>query len=306
MTLEELLLASENLSEADKLKLVQSLGENISEPEEIEVEISDEMQEKQPENNSIDHTSKSQANEINQPLSQSFNTGEFELQDSLKNTRFSNIDIPVDKKLQPSLVGFHTHALITTVVLDCVWMVLEVGTGGLINIIVFVIFGITSYVVFTKQRLLGDSQSIALTKAVFLGIVAGLPFSFTGLFIFGLFGFLNKVLPATENFAVKLPTVETYDLGSFMSEFRQLETLLSQSVAAIDPKSVNKEISKNIAFVEEKGLISEELLALLDETRRIRNNLVHGSATMPPKIFTKNDLQILKQCKIAAEKALKR
>jgi hypothetical protein len=304
VTLEELLLASEHLSEVDKLKLIQSLKGNLGEDEskETEVDLFSEIQEQQPGNDSIDSSSNDQPKE----LSQSLNSGEFNAQGLLSDTEVANQYSSTEKIAQPSLLGFHTHGLIATVLLDCLWMVLEVGTGGFINLLVFVIFGITSYIVFTKQRLLGDSRSIALTKAIFLGVIAGFPTSFTGLFLFGFLKVLSNVIPTTEKFSVKLATAETVGLGEFMSEFKQLETLFAQSVGAVDPKAVHDKFAKNVEFMGEKELISGDLLVLLKAVGKIRNNVVHGSDTTSPRTFTNNDLQILRQCKIAAEKALKR
>ena len=297
MTLEELLLASGNLSEADKLKLIQSLAGNLSKSEENASNIPDKTKETQPKENLADD---SLNNEITE-AGNNFNVEEFKSKDFVINTDRSNLYTDAEKPVYPTLVGFHRDSLIITVVLDCVWMVLEIGTAGLINLLVFIIFGITSYVVFTKQRLLGDSQSTALAKAVFLGIVAGLPFSFTGLFVFGLFGVLNKVIPRTENFAVKLPTSEVYNRGSFISEFTQIEELITKSVAAIDPKKVSDKLAENIEFIETRGIISRESSELFKAARDIRNDIAHKSS----KIVTSNDLQILRQFKIAAEKALK-
>ena len=81
MTLEELLLASGNLPEVDKLKLIQSLKGNLGEGESQETEFNtfSEIQEEQSGNNSIGHSSKDQAGE----LSLSVNSGEFTAQDSL-------------------------------------------------------------------------------------------------------------------------------------------------------------------------------------------------------------------------------
>jgi hypothetical protein len=298
MTLEELLLASGNLCEADKLKLIQNLAGNLGKSEEYLSNTPVKVQEKQSQENLIDDSLKNEMTETGN----NFNSEEFKVQDFVVNTDRSNLYTDKEKPVQPSLVGFHRDSLITTVVLDCVWMILELGTAGLINFFVFIIFGLTSYIVFTKQRLLGDSQSTALAKSIFLGIVAGLPFSFTGLFIFGLFGVLNKVIPATENFAVKLPTSEIYNRGSFISEFTGIEELFAKSVAAIDPKKVSDKLAENIKFIEERGFISRESSELFNKARDIRNEIAHSSS----KIVTSNDLQILRQFKIVAEKALEK
>ena len=91
-----------------------------------------------------------------------------------------------------------------------------------------------------------------------------------------------------------------------MGEFKQLETLVAQSVAAIDPNAVEKDLWKNTKFIQKQGAISKDLFVLLNATRKIRNSVVHGSADASPTTFTANDLQLLRKCKMEAEKVLRR
>ena len=82
------------------------------------------------------------------------------------------------RKVPPSWLGFHRDGLITTLILDSLWMFIEVSAAAsivgipAIPFIAFVLFGLTSYIVFSKQRILGNSYVEAGCRAVFLGFIA--------------------------------------------------------------------------------------------------------------------------------------
>ena len=104
-------------------------------------------------------------------------------------------------KAPPSWLGFHRDGLIATLIFDSLWMLIEffavVSVVGLpaIPIIAFVLFGLTSYIVFSKQRILGNGDVEALCRAVFLGFIAGVPIPLFYTAGFTIFGVLHKILP---------------------------------------------------------------------------------------------------------------
>ena len=100
----------------------------------------------------------------------------------------------------PSWLGFHRDGLIVTLALDCLWMVLEVAaTATVVGIpavpfIAFMLFGVSAWIVFSKQRQLGDSYIQATWKSIVLGAIAGVPYSIFGGIVFGILGLLRALL----------------------------------------------------------------------------------------------------------------
>jgi hypothetical protein len=212
------------------------------------------------------------------------------------------------EQMPPSWLGFHRGALISVLLLDCLWMFIEVATGASIvgipalPFIAFILFGLSFFIVFSKQRILGDSYFNATWKSFFMGVIAGLPFPVFYTLIFMVFAGANKILPKTKGIGVKLPSLDHQNLGKFTSEFKELETLLKQAAEQIDIQQSNENVFENIKFLRNKGIISEELTKSLHNIRKFRNNITHTSSTAP----TIKDLRLLKRCKEEVEIIFKR
>jgi hypothetical protein len=202
-------------------------------------------------------------------------------------------------KIPPSWLGFHRDGLIAVLLLDCLWMLIEGGAVisiigiSVIPLIVFAIFGLSSYIVFSKQRILGDRPTPAMVKAVFLGIIAAVPFPVFYTILFVGFGVLHKLLPQAHRVAEKLPVFEHENLGRFASDFKEIEEYLKQAVQKVDRAQVSSNVSENINFLKQKEMMPEDLFNSLDEIRKIRNRLIHEDLNIPNTLH----LDLLKKCK---------
>jgi hypothetical protein len=213
--------------------------------------------------------------------------------------KFTNMSESENRKVHPSWLGFHRDGLIAVLILDCLWMFIEGGAVisivGIpaIPLIVFAIFGLSSYIVFSKQRILGDRPTPAMVKAVLLGVIAAVPFPVFYTILFVGFGVLHKLLPQAHRAAEKLPVFEHENLGKFASDFKEIEELLKQAVQKVDSSQISSKVSQNIDFLIQKGMMPQDLTESLDEIRKIRNRLIHEDLDIPKSIH----LELLKKCK---------
>jgi hypothetical protein len=212
------------------------------------------------------------------------------------------------RKVPPSWLGFHRDGLIATLILDSLWMFIEVSAAAsivgipAIPFIAFVLFGLTSYIVFSKQRILGNSYVEAGCRAVFLGVIAGVPIPVFYTAAFMLIGMVDKILPKTKGIEVKLPSLEQQNLGKFISDFKIVEELLQQAVEKIDASKVSSNVSENIKFLQDRGMIPENLVEPLDQIRKTRNSFVHPT----PKTPNVSHLRELKKVKDEIETIFKK
>jgi hypothetical protein len=210
-----------------------------------------------------------------------------------------------NRKAPPQWLGFHRDGLIAVFLLDCLWMLIETGAAisivGIpaIPVIVFVIFGLSSYIVFSKQRILGDRPASALVKAVFLGAVAAVPFPVFYTMLLAVISILHRLLPQASNAAAKVGSTTTATLfkderfGRFANDFKEIEDILAEAVRKVDRSQVSSEVFENIKFLNRKGMISEDLCNSLHEIRQIRNKLVHEDLIMPDSV----QFDLLGKCK---------
>jgi len=212
------------------------------------------------------------------------------------------------RKVPPSWLGFHRDGLVTVLILDSLWMFMEIAAGAsivgipAIPFIAFVLFGLTSYIVFSKQRILGDSYLQATWKSLVLGFIAGVPIPIFFTIVFTGFGIVNKILPSNKGIEVKLPTLDQQNLGKFMSDFKVVEELLKQAVQEVDASQVSSKVSENIDFLKSKGMIPADLVKSLDKIRDTRNSVAHSTLEMP----NLSDLRLLKKVKDEVETIFKR
>lgn len=189
------------------------------------------------------------------------------------------------RQAPPVWVGFHRDALLIVLGLDCLWMGIEVATATTIvgipaiPFIAFSLFGISSWIVFSKQRALGDSYIQATWKSIFLGMVAGVPIPVFYTCLFGIFAIINKIAPSNKAIQFKLPTLTEQRLGRFLIEFKTIEDSLKRAVEQIDAEAVDQSIKKNIGFLKKHRSIPVELAESLDNFRESRNDFVH----LPPE-----------------------
>ena len=212
------------------------------------------------------------------------------------------------RKVPPSWLGFHRDGLITTLILDSLWMFIEVSAAAsivgipAIPFIAFVLFGLTSYIVFSKQCILGNSNGEALCRAVFLGVIAGVPIPVFYTAAFMLIGMVDKILPKTKGIEVKLPSLDQQNLGKFISDFKIVEELLQQAVEKIDASQVSSKVSENIKFLQDRGMIPENLVESLKKVRDTRNSVAHSTPETP----SVSDLRELKEVKDEVETIFKK
>jgi hypothetical protein len=199
----------------------------------------------------------------------------------------------------PNWFGFHRDGLIAVFLLDCLWMFIETGAAisivGIpaIPVIVFVIFGLSSYIVFSKQRILGDRPAPAIVKGVSLGVVAAVPFPVFYTIALVVIGVLHKLFPQASRVAGEIPLFKDERFGRFANDFKEIESVLKEAVRKVDPSKVSDEVFENINFLDRKGMMSKDLCDELHKIRKIRNKLVHGKLTMPDSI----QFDVLKKCK---------
>jgi len=204
-----------------------------------------------------------------------------------------------NREAPPNWFGFHRDGLIAVFLLDCLWMFIETGAAvsivGIpaIPVIVFVIFGLSSYIVFSKQRILGDRPTPALVKAVFLGAVAAVPFPVFYTIAFVFIGVLQKLFPQAGRVAGEMPLFKNERFGSFANDFKQIEDILEQAVKKIDRSQASSKVSDNINFLNHKGMMPENLYKSLHEIREVRNRLIHEDLIMPDSV----QFDLLKKCK---------
>lgn len=204
-----------------------------------------------------------------------------------------------NRKAPPNWFGFHRDGLISVFLLDCLWMFIETGAAisivgiSAIPVIVFVIFGLSSYIVFSKQQILGDRPAPALIKAVFLGAVAAVPFPVFYTMLLVVIALLNKLLPQARATAATMPLFKDENLGRFANDFKQIEDILAQAVKEVDRSQVSSKIHHNINFLHHKGMISKDLYNELHKIKDIRNDLIHEDLIMPDSI----QFDLLKKCK---------
>ena len=218
MRLEEI-LADQNLSDQQKLVLIQHLkGDDANEVE--KVQPSDFLDTEAPKPLGINEAESSQPSDF-------LRTGESEPLELLEVYRQSAFNEYKGKPTHPSWLGFHRDGLFTVLALDLLWIVIEISALPLVPLLVFIIFGISSYVVFSKQRILGDSQTVALIKALFLGFIAAIPTSIVFMTFCAVVAILNKFVPAESLESLsgfvpvtKSPNLEYQNLGEFISDFR--------------------------------------------------------------------------------------
>ncbi len=212
------------------------------------------------------------------------------------------------RKVPPSWLGFHRDGLVAVLILDSLWMFIEVSAAAsivgipAIPLIAFVLFGLTSYIVFSKQRILGDSYVEATWRALFLGIIAGVPIPVFFTIGFMVIGIVNKILPNTKGIEVKLPTLDRQNLGKFISDFKVVEELLKQAVQEVDASQVSSKVSENIKFLQNRGMIPADLVKSLDKIRDTRNSVAHSTLEMP----NLSDQRLLKKVKDEIETIFKR
>lgn len=203
------------------------------------------------------------------------------------------------KQTPPNWLGFHRDGLFTVFILDCLWMFIEVTAGATvvgipaIPFIAFLLFGLSFWIVFSKQRILGDNYFQATWKSVVLGTIAGLPFSVFFTMLFVAFAVINKVLPQTKGIGVRLPTLDHHNLGKFTSEFKEIEELLKQAVQQIDSQQSNLTVNENIKFLKKKGIIPTDLAKSLHEIRKVRNSITHETL----EIADVRHLRLLRKCR---------
>lgn len=307
MRLEEI-LADKNLSDQQKLVLIQHLTEdNVNEIERIqpsgflETEASKQL--------GVNEARSSQPSDF-------LRTEESEPLELLEVYRQSAFNEYRGRPAHPSWLGFHRDGLITVLVLDLLWIVIETSALPLISLLVFIIFGISSYIVFSKQRILGDSQTVALVKALVLGVIAAIPTSIVFMIFCASVAILNKFVPAESVESLsgfipatnRSPNLEYQNLGEFISDFKDLEEILYRSVEKIDYKKVTTSPDENIKFLRNKGVLPEELLDSLSAIRRVRNSAVHmnlNSKAETLKSLSPNDIKFLKTCKEKARAILR-
>ncbi|MBE9126315.1 MULTISPECIES: hypothetical protein [unclassified Coleofasciculus] len=214
----------------------------------------------------------------------------------------------IARKVPPSWLGFHRDGLITVLILDCLWMFIEVSAAAsivgipAIPFIAFVLFGLTSYIVFSKQRILGNSYVEASWISLFLGVIAGVPIPVFFTIGFMVIGIVNKILPKTKGIEVKLPTLDQQNMGKFISDFKVVEELLKLAVQEVDASQVSSKVSENIKFLQDRGMIPADLVKSLDKIRGTRNNVTHSTTEMP----SVSDLRELKKVKDEVETIFKR
>jgi Domain of unknown function (DUF4145) len=212
------------------------------------------------------------------------------------------------RKTPPSWLGFHRDGLIIVFILDCLWSVIEVGAGATIvgipaiPFIAFSLFGISSYIVFSKQRALSDSYIQATWKSIFLGAIAGVPFPVFFTMLFFVFAVVNKILPKTKGISVQLPTLDHQSLGKFISDFKEVEELLKVVVQEVDASKVSSKVSENIEFLKSKGMIPTDLAKSLDKIRGARNDAAHSALETPDL----GDMRLLKKVKDELEMIFQR
>lgn len=212
-----------------------------------------------------------------------------------------------DRQKAPSWLGFHRDGLIIVLVLDLSWTFIEVAAGAsiigipAIPFIAFSMFGLASFIIFKKQRKLGDSQKVAISKAFILGAIAGIPFSFIYWLLFGLFGILNFILPNTKGVSVKLPSHQEFSLGKFTTEFKEVESLLKKAIKQVG-KQPFSEVYDNIEYLKDKGKISIDMADALHQVRKVRNKITHNTDINPDV----NNLRLLKRIKEELEGIVKK
>jgi hypothetical protein len=212
------------------------------------------------------------------------------------------------RKVPPSWLGFHRDGLVAVLILDSLWMFIEVSAAAsivgipAIPFIAFVLFGLTSYIVFFKQRILGNSYVEATWRSLFLGVIAGVPIPIFFTIGFMVIGIVNKILPNTKGIEVKLPTLDRQNLGKFISDFKVVEELLKQAVQEVDASQVSSKVSENIKFLQDRGMIPADLVKSLKRVRDTRNSVAHSTPEMP----NVSDLRELKKVKDEVETIFKR
>lgn len=212
------------------------------------------------------------------------------------------------RKVPPSWLGFHRDGLVAVLILDSLWMFIEVSAAAsivgipAIPFIAFVLFGLTSYIVFFKQRILGNSYVEATWRSLFLGVIAGVPIPVFFTIGFMVIGIVNKILPNTKGIEVKLPTLDRQNLGKFISDFKVVEELLKQAVQEVDASQVSSKVSENIKFLQDRGMIPADLVKSLKRVRDTRNSVAHSTPEMP----NVSDLRELKKVKDEVETIFKR
>ncbi|MBD2579925.1 hypothetical protein [Oscillatoria sp. FACHB-1406] len=189
-------------------------------------------------------------------------------------------------KKPSSWLGFHRDGLIMVLFLDLLWTIIEIGTTATvvgipaIPFIAFVMFGLTYWLVYKKQRKLGNSMKMAMVRAFFLGVVAGLPFSVTYWLMVFVFAILNQVLPKSQGVSVKLPSNEQFNLGKFAIEFKEVEHLLKLAIEQAG-KIPSSKVVDNIEFLRARREIPVELANSLDQLREVRNHVTHEVGINP-------------------------
>jgi hypothetical protein len=212
------------------------------------------------------------------------------------------------KQIPPSWLGFHRDGLVVTLILDCLWSIIEVAAGATIvgipaiPFIAFSLFGISSYIVFLKQRALGDSYIQTTWKSIFLGAIAGVPFPVFFTMLFFVFAVANQILPKTKGIAVQLPTFDPQSVGKFINEFKEVEELLQLLVKEVDASKVSDKVKKNIDFLNDKGMISTDLAKSLNKIRESRNGVAHSASKIPDL----GDMRLLKEVKDELDVIFKR
>jgi len=180
---------------------------------------------------------------------------------------------------QPSWLGFHRNGLLAVLLLDSLWMCIEVSAGmtiiGIpaIPFIAFILFGLASWIVYKNQRSLGDSFFQATWKAVVLGAIAGVPLSVLFTLLFLLFAGINKLLPNTRGIGIKLPEGHHSTAGKFAEDFSQLEELLSMAANKINAQRMDDTVFENIRLLKKSRVIDKEMYKSLDEIRKARNRI---------------------------------
>ncbi|WP_081594697.1 DUF4145 domain-containing protein [Allocoleopsis franciscana] len=81
-----------------------------------------------------------------------------------------------------------------------------------------------------------------------------------------------------------------------------VEELLKQAVEKIDPSKVSSNLSENIKFLQNRGMIPESLVEPLDKIRTARNSFIHPT----PKTPNASHLRDLKAVKDEVETIFKK
>lgn len=217
------------------------------------------------------------------------------------------------KSLQalPVWLGFHRDGLFLVFCLDWLWASIEFSAGATVvgipavPFISFAMFVVSVKVVYSKQRLIGNSPTEATVKASLLGAFAGFPSPILYTVMWAVFAVANAIIPETKGVGIKLPSNDHINIGKFTSEYRSTESLLKKVVeqAGGNVKVDCTNVCDCVKFLQHRDMISQEVAERLTEVRRFRNDYVHKEETEAPSIHY---IRLIKRCREEIEAILEK